>query len=322
MDLSNHEELAKLDMEQIEAEFLAQEESENANAQDGEGETADAGEKSDVETASSSDESSETEKEEEQQVVSEDDGEPYIETKNGKGKIPYKVLADLRSEMAELKSQLSKTKPYQAEIPENYDATLSAVSQEMDDLKKKFEDGDIEWEDFTAQQKELFARQSHLERVALKAEIAREMTEQNARQRWESSVDNFTGKPQDGIDYVNDEAMRNDLDLFVKVLGNDPSNADKDFDWFLKTAHVAVMAKNGKAAAHVKGNERQGVVKGQKNEQDAEERAPFNSLSDIPGGAPPAKSELEQLGELSGAAITSRFLKNPAEIDKYLASLA
>lgn len=243
-----------------------------------------------------------------------------IATKSGKGSIPYRVLDEERKENAELRrkiEELEKRTVYQAEVPGDYGEKLAEFDQQLATLGKQFEDGEIvEWDEFLAKQKEILQQRSALERSAVKAEISREMTEQQNRDAWLGTVAQFVGETRDGVDYARDEGKRSDLDRYVKLFASDQDNSDQSYQWFLDTAHAAVMAKHGmvKSAPHEdKGLEvKEPVVKKEVA------KAPFNSLSEIPGGTPPAKDELEQLGELSGAVLRNKFLKDPSLIDKYL----
>lgn len=261
------------------------------------------------------------------------DGEPgesgdFIEAKNGKAKIPYKVLEETRAELANLKEELARVREqggrgtiYQAELTPEHREQIAAVEGEMSGLRQQFEDGDLGWEDYQEKLTDAIGRRDTLNRQVLKAEIAAEISQQSAEQEWRNTVDSFLVTERNGIDYTKDEAKRNDLDMFVKVLGQDPGNADKDYDWFLNTAHAAVMAKHGVVMNGGQQNQQQQRqnVSGDTGEQ--QRKPAFNSLSDIPGGSPPAKNEMEQLGELSTASIANKFLNDPAAIDKYLAQL-
>lgn len=54
----------------------------------------------------------------------------------------------------------------------------------------------------------------------------------------------------------------------------------------------------------------------------AEAKADPDTLSHIPGGQPPAKSELEAVSETSAVALTNKFMgMSQADVDKYLARL-
>ena len=311
----NIETLANMSMEQIGA--MSEEELEKLGLD---------GDKEDVESASSGADAVDQDSVVQQATDSKEPSEEpaFVEAKNGKAKIPYKVLEDTRAEVASLKDELARMREqsgrtiYQAEITPEHKEQLTAVEGELSGLHRKFEDGDLEWEEYQTQLNDAIGRRDILSRQVLKAEISAEISQQSAKQAWDDTVSTFMSKAQSGIDYSQDEAKRNDLDMFIKLLGNDPSNAEKTYDWFLDTAHTAVMAKHGVVPSAAKQDQRQ-VEKTAPDEQ--VKKPPFNSLSDIPGGSPPAKNEMEQLGDLSTAAIANKFLKDPAAIDKYLAQL-
>lgn len=248
-------------------------------------------------------------------AANEEQPQVSIATKSGKGSIPYRVLDEERKENAELRrkiEELEKRTVYQAEVPGDYGEKLAELDQQLATLGKQFEEGDIvEWDEFLAKQKEILQQRSALERSAVKAEISREMTEQQNRDAWLGTVAQFVKATRDGIDYASDEGKRSDLDRYVKLFASDQDNSDQSYQWFLDTAHAAVMAKHGMV--------RYSPHEDKKPVAEKEvAKAPFNSLSDIPGGTPPAKDELEQLGELSGAVLRNKFLKDPSLIDKYL----
>jgi hypothetical protein len=258
---------------------------------------------------------------------SEDQNGDFIETKSGRGKIPFKVLEETRAEVANLKEELAKVREqggrgtiYQAELTPEHRAQLTAVEGELSGLRQQFENGDVEWEEYQQKLTDAIGRRDILNRQVLKSEISAEISQQSAEQEWKDTVDSFLTKERDGVDYTKDEAKRNDLDMFIKVLGQDPGNSDKDYNWFLSTAHVAVMAKHG-AAANVGGQQQQQRQSGNGDAGNQQRKPAFNSLSDIPGGSAPAKNEMEQLGEMSTASIANKFLNDPAAIDKYLAQL-
>lgn len=250
----------------------------------------------------------------------------FIESKSGKQKIPYKVLEDTRAELAELKEELAQMRGqgergtiYQAELTPEHREQLASVEGELSGLRQKFEEGDLEWEEYQEKLTDAMGRRDALNRQVLKAEIASEISQQRAEQEWKSTVDSFLGKERDGVDYTKDDAKRGDLDMFIKMLGSDPGNSDKEYNWFLDTAHAAVMAKHGVVANG--SNQQQQRGRNDSGDQQQQRRPPFNSLSDIPGGTPPAKNEMEQMGELSTSAIANKFLNDPSAIDKYLAQL-
>jgi len=318
--------LANMSMDQLSAMEL-----EEGTGDPGELETAEL----DVDGADSS-VGAEAEGEGEGQPDGEANGEStYVETKAGKGKIPYKVLEATRNEVAALREKLAEMEKtrggnvaYQAALPENYQEQLAEVNSRKQALQSAFEGGEVTWEDFLVKRDELEVESNNLTKAAIKAEIALEMSQQQAEQAWEDTIKAFISTPRDGIDY-SDPAMHADLDLYVKAFAADPANEDKSGEWFLQTAHAAVVIKNGGAAkatppapgdTTVPGTQ-PSATPGQQATTPATPRAPFNTLSDLPGGSPPAQSELEALGELSEAVIAKRFAEDPAAMERYLAQL-
>lgn len=325
------EELAKLDMEQLDElatgeqdEVEEPEVEEQVKQQEGDELTED-GEKEVVEEERVS-----TDAATEETPEDEDDG-MYVETKNGKGRIPYKELESTRKALAEAKQrleQLESRSSYKAELPEGYDNQVKAVDTKLDELGQDFEEGNLEWDDFKMQQANLLNEREKLRLVAVKAEIAQEMTQQQAEhaqeqaaKAWDATVSSFLAEPHDGVDYQQDQERLASLDMYVKLLGNDPRNNDKDLQWFVDTAHKAVVALHGAVQQPAKEGVTSKLGKAAQKVADHEQKPPFGTLSDIPGGSPPDVSELEKIGSMSGALLTKRFMENPELIEKYIAEL-
>lgn len=239
-----------------------------------------------------------------------------VEMKGGKGTIPYGVLKETREELAETKRKLEElqARSYKADIPINHATQMEEVANEFKELAQKFEEGDLDWEDYQAQLDTLNQRKDELLTVKIKAEISHEMTEQATVSAWEGAVSKFLDSKPNGYDYQGDTALYGELDTMVKALGNDPANADKDYQWFLDTAHAVVMVKHGGASKVSDGE-------GLGGKQPSVDQRPFHTLSDIPGGLAPGKDGIDQVTSLSGPALTNRFINDPAEIDKVLSSL-
>lgn len=242
-----------------------------------------------------------------------------------------KNFAAMRTKTKALEDELTRTqnelkriseRTYQAELPENYAQSMSDVNAQMAAVGSKFQDGELTWNEYQAQLNEINAQREALIKTSLKAEISNEMRQQAETVKaeddattWEQTVGNFiSGKP-DSIDYATDEAKNRDLNTYVKALAADTDNSDKSMEWFLDEAHALVKAKHKltSVSAPAKRQER--------NVEEAADKLPFNTLSDMPGGLTPANTEREQLEDVSGSALTNRFMNDPASIDKYLASL-
>lgn len=238
-----------------------------------------------------------------------------------------KNFAAMRTKNKSLEEELARTqnelkilseRTYQAALPENYEQSMSDVTAQMAAIGSKFQEGELSWEDYQAQLRDVTVQRENLIKASLKAEISNEMRNQieeakkeDAATTWEKTVGSFLDSKPDQIDYKADEAKNRDLNTYVKALAADTDNSDKSMEWFLQEAHVLVKAKHRIAASPAP------IM----NPVDKPSGLPFNTLSDLPGGLSPANTSNEQLDQLSGAALANRFMNDPAAIDKYLASL-
>ena len=227
-----------------------------------------------------------------------------------------KRLADENKRLAE--------RQYVVDLPGDHAQKVVEVDAELAAIGAKFNDGNMTWDDYQAQLRDASQRRDGLVKAALKAEISQEMREQAARsseeatkKSWDQTVESFISAKPDAVDYAADEAKQRDLNTYVKALAADPDNSDKNFEWFLQEAHGLVKSKHRIASA----------IQTQSQEAKPVEPAttatsPIHTLSDLPGGLTPAKSEIEQFDQVSGAAVTNRFMNmTSAQIDAELAKL-
>jgi hypothetical protein len=138
---------------------------------------------------------------------------------------------------------------YTADVPSDLKEQQDAIASQLTELRDKFKSGDLEVDDYETQREELLGKREELNKAVIKAEISQEMRQQDAQQAWQSAIErtfDSAAKPDGGgIDYRKDTAKAADLDLFVRRLGEDPANADKDMDWFLTEGHRRVLALHG-----------------------------------------------------------------------------
>lgn len=248
--------------------------------------------------------------------------ETFVETKDGKGRIPFKVLAETREELKSLRKQL-EGRSYVANVPADYQEQVASVSADIAQLGKQFEEGDITWEEYQVKQSEVTQKREALLAASIKAEISSEMRQQQSVDTWQDTVNHFieNPNPDDGIDYRTEPDKLATLDTLVKALASDPANNDKDQRWFLETAHAVVKTMAGISVANKLEPDTKAPVS-KKAVPTSGVKPSINSLSDIPGGLPPARSEMEQFGELSGAVIGQRFAKlTSAQIDQQLSDM-
>ena len=224
--------------------------------------------------------------------------------------------------LAEENKRLTE-RQYIVDLPGDHAQKVAEVDAELAAIGAKFNDGDMEWADYQAQLREASQRRDVLVAAALKAEISQEMREQAARsaeeatkKTWDQTVESFISAKPDAVDYAADEAKQRDLNTYVKALAADPDNNDKNFEWFLQEAHGLVKSKHRIAATTPAPSQDEKPV------DPVTPASPIHTLSDLPGGLTPAKSEIEQFDQVSGAAVTNRFMNmTSAQIDAELAKL-
>lgn len=293
----------------------------STGAEDGKQETEPAGDKSKHETKSEGDDNGADKSESDHKG---DDGQ-FVETKDGKGKIPYSELQRARSEAARYREQLETMQKEQAEKAvidvEKIDARLAEISTEMKSLREQYESGDLEWEEYVSKADDLMKERDGILVNRTKADTSREIASNIAKKSWDDKCANFLDTQKaNGVDYRGNAEWFSDLDSMLKTLAKDEANAGKPDEWFLETAHAIVMVKHGITPTTKKQQQHDTDNKGKEkvNDQSKDDRL-FNTLSDIPGGEIMKNtSDVDSLAQMSGAAITNRFLKDPSFADKIL----
>lgn len=209
-----------------------------------------------------------------------------------------------------------------AVLPEDYQAQLDAVDAQESELATKFKAGDIEAEDFLAENKRIAKERSALDAVRIKAEMAADINTQTAEQEWQWNVSRFLRqvKKGEGIDYATDKDMGADFDAFVKALAANPKNNNREYEWFLSEAHKRTKVLHGiedKKPAAPAGDGKPAEVKGRKP---ATETLP-KTLAHVPGGEGPGDvgDEFANLDALDGLEYETALAKmTPAQRERYL----
>ena len=138
-----------------------------------------------------------------------------------------------------------------AGLPADFQEQISATHDAQRDLLQKFQDGELEVSEYAAELSKITERRDALVAARIKAEISQEMAEQASAREWQQAVHRFIDRvaKDEQVDYRTDAARARDLDAFVKVLANDPENAQQSSDWFLQEAHKLVNARRGPVPA-------------------------------------------------------------------------
>lgn len=210
--------------------------------------------------------------------------------------------------------QEQQTPVYEATLPEDFDQQREALKTERAELKQKYKDGEIDFDEYEDARESLAEREKELDREAVKAEISRDMSAQNAQREWAKTVNNYLDESaKSGLDFRKDDAKRQELDLYVKTLAANPANADKPGEWFLQTAGLMVRAQYGlpapKASANSKNSRKPPI-----------DQIP-QTLANVPGGddASETSSQFDHLDKLDGLDLERALAKlSPEQRDQYL----
>lgn len=209
---------------------------------------------------------------------------------------------------------------YKVDLPADFDDKLKANKVARADLRKRFNDGQMDQAEYDAGIDDLDDRREELARLKTRAEIAAEMRQQSEQSAWFNTINAFFGdaavNPELGIvDYRRDVAKQADLDAFVKALGATPGNENKPMRWYLEEGHRRVVALHSvpltkKAPVDVR------------RKPDAS--AVVTNLADVPGGAgdaDPSSSEFAEIDKLNGMEFERALASmSPDKRERYLLS--
>lgn len=259
-------------------------------------------------------------------------GDAGVDADVAAAKAAKQAEADRLAEQEAAAKRTASNFNYSAQLPADFNDRLAALDTRAAELKQKFRDGEIEFDDFDAQREELFRERSELNSLRTKAEISEEMRSQSAEHQWGQAVNGFidwaSKLPEDGgrIDYSKDSEKAADLDSFVKTLAANPANESKDMRWFLEQAHKRVLALHDLAPAKAApapaptptGNDKQ--EREDKLKQAKQDRKPNTenlppSIANVPGGDGPGDvgSEFADLDNLSGDQLEAAIRKMSPE---------
>lgn len=214
---------------------------------------------------------------------------------------------------------------FQAEGVEDAEARLSDLESRRAQIIEAFRDGDKSVDEMDAELKDLDTQRAKLLEEKVKAAVFEDMGRQQAQQQWQWEVQRFmrTVKKAEGIDYADakNAHLNKFLDSAVKLLANDPDNADKDSEWFLEEAHRMTRARYSLGSAPS-----QGAAKPSANgARRPDLRSVPPSLSAVPnaGADDPStgESEFAYLEKLSGLELEAELARmSPSKVDRYLRS--
>lgn len=254
----------------------------------------------------------------------EDDDEPADEVATDDdqdGDADPETIAAANADSAAAQPPASERQPaasYQAAVlPADFQEQISATHTAQSDLLQRFQEGDLEVSEYVAELSKITEQRDALMAAKIKAEISHEMAEQASAREWQQAVHRFLDRvaKSEQVDYRTDAARARDLDTFVKVLANDPENAQQSSEWFLQEAHKLVNARRGGTVTATKDDPRPRPAP-----RKPDLKAVPKTLAHVPGSDGPGdvSDEFGNVDALDGLDLESAIARmTPAQREKY-----
>lgn len=244
------------------------------------------------------------------------------------------------------KAAVEKPHVYKADLPEDYQQRMDDLAAQREALAAKFKAGEMEFDDYRAQDATLLEERAQLGQALTKAEVFQEMNRQNLEKSWNAAVLAFTDAvlASEGVDYRADPAGQKKLDGFIQAITADPDNAELSLREILDKAHGMVKMvykpvtrgtepaadKQAGAEPNKPGQDQNPDKKAAAAKPDKSRKPDLSglpaTLAHVPGGEGPGDlggGEFSDLDGLDGIALEQAIAKmSPAQRDKYAALAA
>lgn len=263
-----------------------------------------------------------------------DEPQQVIKTRDGKHEIPYSVLETERQRTRELQRQLDEARARQTQFEQqqSQEPQEPGPSAEKDDFnleayRDEFGDEAAQAEQSRRQQlQQLRESQQRLEKELADNKVWRAKQEQSERQREQQAQDVLTNEINEAIDSIPElSTWRNDEDPMWDAavaldnrLMNDPAFKDVSIRERFETV---VQRLTGKPSDKQSPSLEEDVEQKLAEKEKAARSAP-NSLSDLPGGVSPDRSENDAVDRMSPMEIEAKLSRmTPDEQEAFLARL-
>lgn len=206
-----------------------------------------------------------------------------------------------------------------ADLPEGYEDKLREFDEKLTQLDSEFDDGELTTQEYRQAVKETQASKQELEQQVFKANLAREMEENRAKQEW---IDTVNGFLDDHPDYRQSERMYRLLDIEVKTLAQTEEAQRMTGAEILAKAHenIAADIPMGKKEA-IEEPKQEPAKKAKK----AERRNVPPTLANVPASDMTAADEggrFAKLDKLDGLDLEAELARlsvtNPRLVEEYL----
>lgn len=255
-----------------------------------------------------------------------DPAKAVVLTKDGKHQIPYSVLQRQRERNLVLERQLEESNAKLASLAQaketgKADSTPEIERLSEDELKALEDEAPTIAKVLRGQYEAIDQLQAQVQTVTRKV-----VTDEQSRVR--SAVDEaIDAVPKLAHVRETDVPAFNEIAAIDQMLRAQPRWAGKPMSERFAKAVAMYEAANGELRLPAGSDSGKGDLPDPKSKaREVIEKAGAahpNTLTDLPGGNPPPRSEIEGLADLSGAALTNRLmsLKDPKDIDEFLSRL-
>lgn len=197
-----------------------------------------------------------------------------------------------------------QTPQYRAEVPSDYKTQRAELLKSKADAMKKLMDGEMEAEEFAAEEARISDALEELTAQRIRAETLIEANQQATAQMQQREIQKLIASAKAQVDYIKDAKAQKQFDVALQAINADPDNAGKDYADLIGEAHKVVLALRGIQAKPAASKTEPPPVR----KPDAK---PPVTLRGLPAASTPNSNGdfMEQMSRLSGQAYQEAFNK-------------
>ena len=192
---------------------------------------------------------------------------------------------------------------YKTDMPADYKEQRTELVKEKAVLMKKLMDGEMDADEFAAEESRISDALEDLTATRIRAETLQEANIQTQATYQQREIQKLIRATKIEVDYAGDAKAQRQFDMALNAVGQDPDNAGKDYADLIGEAHKVVLALRGVTS--------KGALVEQAIKSRIPEGKPPVTLRNLPNASTPNANGdmLDQLGRLKGAAYEEAYAK-------------